>query len=366
MGSSASVAELPGWAQALLEPARVARLGLTDEAGAPRVLPVTFALGEGTRSSPRSTTSPSRSPGRASSPACAGCGPGPRAALTVDHYEDDWSRAGVGAGARLGAGGGRARQPAQRSRRSAPPATRSLLRAAARGARSSCWCPTACCGGGRERGPLRARRRVAGAGLGSDRIHSRGAAGPVALGPHRRLGVPLAEAVIGLGLLVACSRCWARLACSASARSSPPACWSGWRAGRCARSRASARGPPPDRAELDRLLGDRAAGRGRRGRRVGRSAFSAYDVGIRGFDSLWYHLPWAAGFAQSGPDHCAPLHRRRVPDAVLPGDRASASRPRNRALRPRHAVPRINLGWLGLCCWRRTASGRPRGAGAVS
>ena len=32
----------------------------------------------------------------------------------------------------------------------------------------------------------------------------------------------------------------------------------------------------------------------------------AYDVGIRTFDSVWYHLPWAASFAQTG--HIAPLH----------------------------------------------------------
>lgn len=31
----------------------------------------------------------------------------------------------------------------------------------------------------------------------------------------------------------------------------------------------------------------------------------AYDVGIRTFDSVWYHLPWAASFAQTG--HVAPL-----------------------------------------------------------
>ena len=29
-------------------------------------------------------------------------------------------------------------------------------------------------------------------------------------------------------------------------------------------------------------------------------SIQSYDVGIRGFDSLWYHLPWAASFAQSG------------------------------------------------------------------
>ena len=44
MGSSASVAELPGWARALLESSRVARLGIADDDGAPRVLPVTYAL----------------------------------------------------------------------------------------------------------------------------------------------------------------------------------------------------------------------------------------------------------------------------------------------------------------------------------
>ncbi|MBV9417321.1 MAG: hypothetical protein JO363_20210, partial [Solirubrobacterales bacterium] len=26
-------------------------------------------------------------------------------------------------------------------------------------------------------------------------------------------------------------------------------------------------------------------------------SIQSYDVGIRGFDSLWYHLPWAASFA---------------------------------------------------------------------
>src|SRR5205085_7253358 len=31
----------------------------------------------------------------------------------------------------------------------------------------------------------------------------------------------------------------------------------------------------------------------------------AYDVGVRTFDSVWYHLPWAASFAQTG--HIAPL-----------------------------------------------------------
>src|SRR5690349_19588318 len=44
MGRSASVAELPKWARALLETSRVAHLGLIDDDHAPRVLPVTYAL----------------------------------------------------------------------------------------------------------------------------------------------------------------------------------------------------------------------------------------------------------------------------------------------------------------------------------
>jgi hypothetical protein len=47
MGSCASVAELPGWARALLERSRVGRLGLIDGEGGPRVLPVTYALSAG-------------------------------------------------------------------------------------------------------------------------------------------------------------------------------------------------------------------------------------------------------------------------------------------------------------------------------
>ncbi|MBV9916962.1 MAG: hypothetical protein JO153_10720, partial [Solirubrobacterales bacterium] len=27
--------------------------------------------------------------------------------------------------------------------------------------------------------------------------------------------------------------------------------------------------------------------------------FKSFDFGIRGFDSLWYHLPWSASFAQT-------------------------------------------------------------------
>lgn len=77
------------WERELLRAARVARLGLLDEDGAPRVLPVTFALAGG-----RIWSAIDRKPKR------SGAEPArlrflrrrPRVALTVDRYDDDWSR----------------------------------------------------------------------------------------------------------------------------------------------------------------------------------------------------------------------------------------------------------------------------------
>lgn len=68
---------------------RVARLGLTDDDGGPRVLPITYALFDGSLLT-AVDHKPKRTPGdrlarvrwlRAR----------PRAAITVDHYDDDWS-----------------------------------------------------------------------------------------------------------------------------------------------------------------------------------------------------------------------------------------------------------------------------------
>src|SRR5947209_12300630 len=92
MGRSASVAELPGWACRLLESERIGHLGLLDDAGSPRVLPVVFAVSGHTLVT-AVDHKPKRRPGdelarvkwlRAR----------PRAALTIDHYDDDWSRLG--------------------------------------------------------------------------------------------------------------------------------------------------------------------------------------------------------------------------------------------------------------------------------
>jgi PPOX class probable F420-dependent enzyme len=64
----------------------VARLGLLDEEGAPRVLPVTFALAEG-----RIWSAIDRKPKRTEEPArLRFLRRDSRAALTVDRYSDDW------------------------------------------------------------------------------------------------------------------------------------------------------------------------------------------------------------------------------------------------------------------------------------
>jgi PPOX class probable F420-dependent enzyme len=80
--------ELVAWANELLETARVARLGLLDEEGAPRVLPVTFAVAEG-----RIWSAIDQKPKRAQEPArLRFLRRDARAALTVDRYSDDWDQ----------------------------------------------------------------------------------------------------------------------------------------------------------------------------------------------------------------------------------------------------------------------------------
>jgi PPOX class probable F420-dependent enzyme len=74
----------------LLEGSRVARLGIADDDGAPRVLPVTFAFA-GTAIVTAIDHKPKRVPAEALA-RLRWLRARPRAALTVDHYEDDWSR----------------------------------------------------------------------------------------------------------------------------------------------------------------------------------------------------------------------------------------------------------------------------------
>ena len=82
--------ELPSWAAGLLEEARVAHLGLLDQDRRPRVLPVTFVAHAGslwTAVDRKPKRDPAREPARVRH-----LRDNPHAALTVDRYDDDWSR----------------------------------------------------------------------------------------------------------------------------------------------------------------------------------------------------------------------------------------------------------------------------------
>src|ERR1700733_4505997 len=74
----------------LLGSARVARLGLIDDEDRPRVLPVTFALAGDTLVTAVDHKRKAVAPERLAR--LRWLRARPRAALTVDHYEEDWSR----------------------------------------------------------------------------------------------------------------------------------------------------------------------------------------------------------------------------------------------------------------------------------
>jgi PPOX class probable F420-dependent enzyme len=86
--ASSQPTEVVAWANKLLAESRVARLGLLDLEGSPRVLPVTYALAEG-----RIWSALDSKPKRAAEPArLRFVRRDPRAALTVDRYSDDWDQ----------------------------------------------------------------------------------------------------------------------------------------------------------------------------------------------------------------------------------------------------------------------------------
>jgi PPOX class probable F420-dependent enzyme len=87
---SQALGELPRWAAELLASAPVARLGLLDGEGRPRVLPVTFALAQGAVWS-AVDDKPKRVAG-AELARVRWLRERPDAAFTVDRYDDDWSR----------------------------------------------------------------------------------------------------------------------------------------------------------------------------------------------------------------------------------------------------------------------------------
>ncbi len=90
----------------------------------------------------------------------------------------------------------------------------------------------------------------------------------------------------------------------------------------------------------------------------------SYDIGVRTFDSLWYHLPWAASFAQTG--HITPLRFTDV-------EYLTAFYPATAELIHGLGIvmfgydtlsPALNLVWLGLALLAAWCIGRPRDAGA--
>jgi PPOX class probable F420-dependent enzyme len=88
--TAGTLEELPPWASELLGSARVGHLGLVDGHGRPRVMPVTFARVGGAL-----WTAIDSKPKRAHGEDVARVRwlrASPQAALTVDRYDDDWSR----------------------------------------------------------------------------------------------------------------------------------------------------------------------------------------------------------------------------------------------------------------------------------
>ncbi len=96
----------------------------------------------------------------------------------------------------------------------------------------------------------------------------------------------------------------------------------------------------------------------------GALSIQSYDVGIRGFDSLWYHVPWAASFAQTG--NVVSLRFTDV-EYLTPFYPATAEMLHGLGivLLGRDTIsPGLNLVWLGLTLLAAYCIGRPRGVGA--
>ncbi|MGI8430571.1 MAG: hypothetical protein ACR2OB_15005 [Solirubrobacteraceae bacterium] len=87
----------------------------------------------------------------------------------------------------------------------------------------------------------------------------------------------------------------------------------------------------------------------------------SYDVGIRTLDSLWYHLPWAASFAQTGQITSLRFTDVEYLTAFYPAT-AELFHGLGIALLARDTLsPAINLLWLGLALLAGWCIGRPSG-----
>ncbi len=91
----------------------------------------------------------------------------------------------------------------------------------------------------------------------------------------------------------------------------------------------------------------------------------AYDLGIHTFDSLWYHLPWAAGFAQTG--HVTQLHYDlEFLLAFYPATGELLHGLGIVLLGHDTLSPALNLLWMGLSLLAAWCVGQWRGVGAAS
>ena len=90
MPAVASLEALPSWASDLLEAERVGHLGLLDDDGRPRVLPVTFAV-LGSQVWSAVDDKPKRVPGERLA-RLRWLRARPASTLTVDRYDADWTR----------------------------------------------------------------------------------------------------------------------------------------------------------------------------------------------------------------------------------------------------------------------------------
>ena len=98
----------------------------------------------------------------------------------------------------------------------------------------------------------------------------------------------------------------------------------------------------------------------------GALTIQSYDVGIRGFDSLWYHLPWAASFAQTGNVVSLRFTDVEYLTAFYPAT-AEMLHGLGIVLLGRDTLsPGLNLVWLALTLLAAYCIGRPRGVGAAT
>jgi hypothetical protein len=96
----------------------------------------------------------------------------------------------------------------------------------------------------------------------------------------------------------------------------------------------------------------------------GALTIQSYDVGIRGFDSLWYHLPWAASFAQTGNIVSLRFTDVEYLTSFYPAT-AEVLHGLGIVLLGRDTLsPGLNLVWLALTFLAAYCIGRPRGVGA--